>query len=277
MKSLKIVALFGLILGGTLSLPHVQAAAPDQSGTPTPVLTQTPSQPATMVQVSTYNYFAAGNFDGFMSIGDLQRYGDFGLGTFDRVDGEMVEVDGKTYQIRADGKPHLASDTTLTPFANITFWHSTSTVPVPPGLTIAQLESQIDQVAPDQNIFVAIRVEGNFQTLKLRSEEPASKPYPTLADFLKGQIVFNYKNINGTLVGVRSPAFSKGLNIPGYHFHFISTDLQAGGHVLDLTTGSATLAFNDDPQWELLLPENTTPDAPAAIPTAAATASSSTK
>jgi len=252
MKTFKTVALLGLIISGALFLPRTQANGLEQATSSTP-----PAQPPqAMVQISTFNYFAAGNYDGFVSIADLHRYGDFGLGTFDRVDGEMVEIDGKIYQVRADGKPHLAAENALTPFANVTFWQPATTVPVAPGLTIAQLETQIDQIAPDQNIFVAIRVEGNFQTLKLRSEEPAVKPYPALTDFLKGQIVFDLKNTSGTLVGIRSPAFSKGLNVVGYHFHFISTDQQAGGHVLELTTGSATLAFNDDPLWELVLPEN---------------------
>ena len=37
----------------------------------------------------------------------------------------------------------------------------------------------------------------------------------------------------GTLVGVRCPSWVGGLNVPGYHWHFLSEDRTVGGHVLD--------------------------------------------
>jgi len=278
-KSFTIAACFGVGVTSLLASTPTQDLAQSTSvSTPTITATVTTNTRPVMVQVSTFDYFASGHYDGFVPMTELQQYGDFGLGTFDRVDGEMVEVDGNVYQVQADGKPHLASKAALTPFANVTFWKLAPTIAVKSGLTIAQLESQIDQTAPDQNIFVAIRVEGDFQTLKLRSEEPATKPYPLLTDFLKGQIIFNFKDIRGTLVGIRSPAFSKGLNVVGYHFHFISDDRQAGGHVLDLTTGNATLAINNDPLWELVLPTGTFPAGTSTFiaPTPVATAAIAT-
>src|SRR2546423_556298 len=146
MKSLKILALSVSVVLFSLVYGPAQRSAVAQSG----------SAKQVMVQVSTYDYFAAGNYDGFMSIADLHKYGDFGLGTYDKVDGEMIEVDGKIYQVRSDGKPHLADETSLTPFAVVTFWQSAPSVPVASGLTIDKLEAQIDQVAPHQNEFVAI-------------------------------------------------------------------------------------------------------------------------
>jgi len=240
-----------------LSIPLRSALA--QSSTDT-------HNPQVIVQISTYDYFAAGNYYGFMPISTLHNYGDFGLGTYDKVDGEMVEVDGSIYQIQQDGKAHLADESSLTPFAVVTFWQSAPSVPIKAGLTMDQLKAQIDQIATDQNEFVAIRVEGSFSTLKLRTEAPAQKPYPIFTDFIKSQIVVDLKNISGVLVGVRAPVFSKGLNVVGYHFHFISADRQTGGHVLDLTTGSALLEYNEKPVWEIYLPESSAAKATAQAP-----------
>ena len=38
-----------------------------------------------------------------MSVSELLKLGDFGLGTLDHLDGEMIVLDGKVYQIRGDG------------------------------------------------------------------------------------------------------------------------------------------------------------------------------
>jgi acetolactate decarboxylase len=247
MKSFRIATLFVTTLLFALVISSTRQVVFAQG-------TTDPHTPQVLTQVSTYDYFAAGHYDGFLSIADLHKYGDFGLGTFDKVNGEMVEVDGKIYQIQADGKPHLADETNMTPFAVVTFWHASTVVTVPANLALDKFKALLDQTSPNQSQFVAIRVEGTFSTLKLRSEEPAAKPYPILTDFLKNQIVFNLTNVKGTLVGVRAPAFSQGLQVVGYHFHFVSADGTAGGHVLDLTSGDSTLQVNEIPAWEILLP-----------------------
>ena len=49
----------------------------------------------------------------------------------------------------------------------------------------------------------------------------------------KNQSVFEYKNLSGTLIGFRFPGYANGINVTGYHFHFISDDRNFGGHLLD--------------------------------------------
>ena len=40
------------------------------------------------------------------SISEILSKGDFGLGTFDDLDGEMVILDGVVYQLRSNGKAY---------------------------------------------------------------------------------------------------------------------------------------------------------------------------
>ena len=47
----------------------------------------------------------------------LLNYGDFGIGTFDNLDGEMVVLDGVIYQVRSDGIVNKIVDDIGTPFA----------------------------------------------------------------------------------------------------------------------------------------------------------------
>jgi acetolactate decarboxylase len=72
-----------------------------------------------LFQVSTLEALKEGVFDGAMTIGALLEHGDFGLGTFDRLDGEMVVLDGVVYQVAADGSVHVANDSARTPFAGV--------------------------------------------------------------------------------------------------------------------------------------------------------------
>ena len=54
----------------------------------------------TMYQVATLQSLMVGNYDGFVSVGELRKHGDIGVGTFERIDGEMIVLDGTVYQAR---------------------------------------------------------------------------------------------------------------------------------------------------------------------------------
>ena len=48
-----------------------------------------------------------------------------------------------------------------------------------------------------------------------------------------GQQGFHFSEQEGVLVGLWSPGFAGSFSVPGYHFHFLSSDRQHGGHVLE--------------------------------------------
>ena len=69
-------------------------------------LTDDDSLHHTLFQTSTIDALLDGNYDGDISFAELEANGDFGLGTFDALDGEMVALYGVFYQIRADGRAY---------------------------------------------------------------------------------------------------------------------------------------------------------------------------
>jgi acetolactate decarboxylase len=100
----------------------------------------------------------------------------------------------------------------------------------------------------------AIRIDGTFPAMKVRSVPRQEKPYPRLVDAVAHQRIFEYEQVSGTVVGFFTPAFMDGLNVPGYHLHFISDDRRLGGHVLDYTLGNGTIALDDTPELRMVLP-----------------------
>src|SRR5262249_42793812 len=57
-------------------------------------------QPGEVFQVSTLDALSLGIFQGALKFSQLREHGDFGVGTFDGLDGELVALDGSFYQIR---------------------------------------------------------------------------------------------------------------------------------------------------------------------------------
>jgi len=209
-----------------------------------------------LTQVSTIDAILAGAYDGTMTCGDLTRHGDFGIGTFDRLDGEMVILDGTVYQVRADGKVYRPDATVMTPFAAVVPFASDVTQRLPAGTGFASLQEIIDRAAPNRNLFAAVRVRGSFRWMKTRSVPAQSRPYPPLVEVTKTQAVFDLQDVRGTIVGFRSPPYVKGINVPGYHLHFITDDLQAGGHVLDFELMEGSADIDRCNRFLLILPED---------------------
>jgi acetolactate decarboxylase len=209
----------------------------------------------TLTQVSTINALMAGVYDGMITSGQLKGYGDFGIGTFEGLDGEMVELDGILYQIKADGVAYAVDDSLKLPFAAVTFLDSDREGKIAPGTALTQTQQILDQMIPSPNIFCAIKIKGTFGYVKTRSVPKQTKPYPILTEVTKNQSVFELNDVEGTIVGFRCPQYVNGVNVPGYHLHFLTADFKAGGHVLELNTADVMATLDYTPGFFMILPE----------------------
>jgi acetolactate decarboxylase len=234
-----------LIVLALLGLPF-QGWAADSRGTSSAVL----------FQVSTIDALLSGVYDGDVTIRELKKHGDFGLGTFNKIDGEMLAVDGRYYQIRADGVAYRAPPSTKTPFASIVRFKGMKTLALPKGISGADLEKWLDGRLENRNFFYAIRIDGKFNQMKTRAVAAQEKPYRPLAEVVKTQSVFNLDNTRGVIVGLWSPAFSKGISVPGYHWHFLTADKKAGGHILSFSVDEATAKIDAVSNFSVRLPQN---------------------
>lgn len=223
-----IFALLAALLLGQAALA-AQPIVPGRGPALTPALTQ----------VGVIDALLAGAYDGFFPLSRLTRAGNFGLGTFHRLDGEMVVLDGVVYQVPADGKVRRPAPGVTTPFAQVVRFRPSGSAELVPGSALKQVEAALDAAIGDANVFAAARVDAEFETLTARSVPAQSPPYRPLAEVAKGQSVFPFAGVSGTLVGLRGPAFAKGLGVPGWHWHFLTRDRARGGHVLDFRLAPA--------------------------------------
>lgn len=192
---------------------------------------------ATLTQWSTIDALLQGRYEGAVTLGEVKRSGDFGLGTLEALDGEVLLLDGTVYQIDSQGRVNRPADAVRTPFAAVAFFKEEIGLDVPAGVALEDLQKRIDAVLPSANFFYAVRVTGTFAQVKTRSVGRQAKPYPPLGEVVKTQALFTLTETKGTLAGLRCPVFAKGLNVPGYHFHYLTDAHEGGGHVLGLVTG----------------------------------------
>jgi acetolactate decarboxylase len=186
-------------------------------------------------QNSTIDALLDGNYDGDVTFDELRKHGDFGLGTFDALDGEMLAVGGAFYQVRSNGQVDRVHPKQLTPFSVVTFFRRDQEIALHGPLSYADLQQALAPMRALTGRAYAIRIRGTFDAVRTRSVPRQDKPYRPLADVVKTQATFDVKKVRGTLVGFWFPESMRHANVPGYHFHFITDDATAGGHVLDLT------------------------------------------
>ncbi|MFA6186986.1 MAG: acetolactate decarboxylase [Phycisphaerae bacterium] len=208
-----------------------------------------------ITQTSTIDALLAGVYDGKMTCGELLKYGDFGIGTFARLDGEMIVYHGKVYQIKSDGKVYLPNTAAKTPFATVCSFKLDTEFPIK-SADYKTVQSIIDEKNPNQNLFTAVEIVGKFKYMKVRSVPAQNKPYPPLAQAAEKQSVFEMNDVSGVIVGFRSPQFARGVNVPGCHFHFLSDDRTQGGHILDFEITEGLCKVDSCNKFLLILPQD---------------------
>lgn len=213
-----------------------------------------------LFQESTISALQSGDYDGDMSFKELRTHGNFGLGTFNDLDGEMVALDGSFYQIKADGTVYPVNDSMKTPFADVTSFKTDTKLSLGNDenvtMNYTQVQHYVEEHFATKNTFYAVKITGEYAYLKARSPPKQSAPYPPLADALKNQSLFEFQNVTGTMVGFWSPLYVDGLSTPGWHFHFINADRTHGGHVLDVVVRRATVEIDETTALSVVLPHN---------------------
>jgi len=207
-----------------------------------------------LYQVSTMYALLEGGYEGVSTVRAILDHGDFGIGTFDGLDGEMVVLGRKCYQVLSDGTVHEARASMLAPFAMVTFFKPGTVVPLNEPVDYDALIKVLDDAISDKAIPYAVKVEGKFGYIKVRSVPRQDRPYKPLTEALKQQVVFELRDIEGTIVGFRVPESMSGVNLAGYHFHFISKDGTAGGHLLQFSTDSATARLDGMRKFSMIFP-----------------------
>ncbi len=201
----------------------------------------------TIYQGATMEALLAGNYSGVADVEKIKSQGNVGLGTFNGLDGEMIILDGKVYKAAKTGKVTEEGDKAGSPFYAVTIFDTDITKKIKDrdGMKLDSLKAEIDKLRTRNDLPYAVVIQGNFESIKVRSVGPYQPPFPLLSDAVKEQQVFDYKNIPGRLVGFWMPAYIGNTNAAGYHLHFLSDDCKKGGHVLDLIINEAEISLDE--------------------------------
>jgi len=205
-------------------------------------------------QTSLLSALLDGVYDGDLSIGELLEHGDFGIGTFNALDGEMLVLDGTCYRFRADGTVSQASVDDLTPFAVITTFEPQITLPIEGRMSRAEVVAAIEGSVDSQNYLFAVKVSGRIVDVRTRTVVKQSTPYVGLREAAKNESILSFTDLDGTVVGFRTPLYERGIGVPGGHVHFINDAKSLGGHVLDFTIESGTIEICEGTDLDLRLP-----------------------
>lgn len=210
----------------------------------------------TLYQVALLQSLVQGYYDGIVTVEALKRHGDTGIGTFEGVNGEMIVLDGVVYQAVADGSIAIPDDGERVPFSNVTFFDVDKTLALSGVEDMAALQAAMSAAVDElgANCFYMVKIEGTFDSIKVRSEYKQQKPYRALDVALaEDQTEFDYEDVRGTVVGLYCPDYMGGLNTPGWHFHFINEDRTRGGHVLQISVREAEAALDMTDGFEMAL------------------------
>ena len=212
-----------------------------------------PAAGARLYVTAPVNALVEGLYQQDSTISEILARGDFGIGTFNQLDGEMLVRDGRVYQLRADGSAFGVTPQTRTPFACVTFFRPYSVDEVAQPLDHDALIALLDRLLPSRNMVYAIAVDGLFAQVRTRSvaRQDAARP---LVEVAREQVVSEFAAVEGHLVGYWTPSFLQSIAPPGYHFHFITHDATRGGHLLDCRVQCVRISVQHIASLELGLP-----------------------
>jgi acetolactate decarboxylase len=202
---------------------------------------------------SPINALLEGLYRDDISIAKLRAKGDFGIGTFNNLDGEMIVLDGKFYRIDLDGNACEVEDHCQTPFSTVCHFKAMLDEALQTPHDYSAFMALMGRLLPSDNMFYAIKVKGHFSQVITRSV-PRTENYHPLSEATDHQKLRTFHDIEGTLAGFYTPPFVPSLNVPGYHFHFIDKALKAGGHLLFCDVSYADIELMLFSQMELSLP-----------------------
>lgn len=207
---------------------------PAQAGHTTSV---PPAMWQNMPLIALLNGYLAGN----INVQSALAHGDFGLGAFGDLEGEMIALNGKMFQIGADGKPRERDGATQLAYAQIVRFHPTKKFVLPADTSFDKIAQAVNAELPLGNSTYAVRLTGTFAALTTRAPHKQSPPYPTFCEAMKTQQTFPLDGREGTMAGFVGPPYISTIDSAGFHLHFLAQDHGAGGHVLSFRTGKVTI------------------------------------
>jgi len=234
--------------GASAVIPILLAAALAAAGCRTTYTTLVQDRD-TVTQLAPFLYILSGNYDGAVTVAQYKAAGNFGIGTFEGLDGEAVLLDGVVYQVKGDGSVTIPEDTRLMPFGACTLFDDDQRQTMRNVASLDVFAKTLEAHFEDKHIFYAVKAHGVFTSIRVQSCDKQEKPYRPLAEATRQQREYTYTQVRGTLIGFWTPPFiPDAIGVPGFHLHFLSDNRLQGGHVLDFQARTLSITLDPTPR-----------------------------
>jgi acetolactate decarboxylase len=205
-------------------------------------------------QTSTIEALLGGAFDGDTSLSEILQHGDLGLGTLNGLDGELIVIDGRAWKANADCTLTAAPDSARTPYAVVVPFSPEAPVALRGPLKYAGFGQAVGHRLEGTTRPVAVRIDGDFEHVRVRSVPKQRRPYPQLAQALAQERICDLDDVGGTMVGFGFPDALDGIEMTGWHLHFATDARTRGGHVLNFALRHGIAHLDDATELQVELP-----------------------
>ena len=209
-----------------------------------------------LYQYGTVTSLMKGIFHGTETIDNIKKHGNIGLGCGTGL-GELIIVDGKFYLADETGSINILKNQSMAAYASVVNFIPHRKFKIKDINDLSKLEQKLDKNITSNNIFHVFKISGFFNRIDGKSEKIATPPYEPLDKWLqKYHRSFISENCNAILTIIKSPLFTKGIGVPGYHTHYITADKKTGGHVFNVDIQNAEVELMSVYKMNLELPQN---------------------
>ena len=220
-------------------------------------------EPHVLFQASTIAALIDGAYDGDLTFAELAEHGDLGLGTLNGLDGEMIALDGGFYRASVDGDDRGGGAGGADPVRRRHRVRADDRGRRSAGRYRTRACSPRSmRCCPTARSSCAIRLDGRFESLRARSVPRQHPPYRPLTEVVAEQHVFELDDVTGTMLGFRFPSYAEGIEVGGYHLHFIDSERRRGGHVLDSRIAEVRAGLDPSGDLHIELPPADRPRRP---------------
>jgi acetolactate decarboxylase len=205
-----------------------------------------------------YSHFLAvsnGCYEGSLSIGELKKHGNTGLGTFNALDGELLAIDNQFYHC-SNGQVRIAEDNEMLSWAavsNVTEYHLLTVDNI---TSIEELQTVLLKNLPSKNYPTALKIKAHTTHVALGSVPKQVKPYKTISEIIDDSILINTGEVDVDMAGFYAPEFMFPMKAKGIHLHFVDKNRAIGGHLLDLNLTSAEIYWQQLSAVHIIFPQN---------------------
>ena len=207
-----------------------------------------------LFQTSTIAALLHGAFDGDVTLAEVLQHGDLGLGTLNGLDGELVIIDGRAWRADHDCVLTAVPRRARTPYAVVVPFSPGPPIALRAPLPFASLGEAVGHRLEGTKRPIAVRIDGRFAHVRVRSVRRQRRPYPQLAQALAQQRIRELRDVPGTMVGFGFPDALSGIEMIGWHLHFATDVRTRGGHVLDFALRDGIARLDDATELKVELP-----------------------